>query len=181
MNFLERLREANIARDVEWNTGAVSVSMLFRANELAGEVGEACNVLKKLDREHNYKIKGSRDTFYHLSEELADIVICADLLAMDQQLGHKVDFPATCWGKVEEASQHDYSLYGSTLASIAGRICGVSIHYKTHFNNLQLSSSLCGLVSFTKTIADRIGFDMESAVSLKFNAKSHELELKTFM
>lgn len=177
MNFLERLREANIARDVEWNTGSVSVSMLFRANELAGEVGEACNVLKKLDREHNYKIKGSRDTFYHLSEELADIVICSDLLAMDQ----KISFPFTCWGKVEEVGQHDYSLYGTTLASIVGRICGVSIHYKTHFNNLQLSSSLCGLVSFTKTIADRIGFDMESAVSLKFNATSHKLELKTFL
>jgi NTP pyrophosphatase (non-canonical NTP hydrolase) len=177
MNFLERLREANIARDIEWNNGAVRVSMLFRANELAGEVGEACNVLKKLDREHNYKIKGSRDTFYHLSEELADIVICGDLVAMDQ----KISFPVTCWGKVEEVGQHDYSLYGATLASIVGRICGTSIHYKSHFNNLQLSSSLCGLVSFTKTIADRIGFDMESAVSLKFNATSHKLELKTFL
>lgn len=177
MNFLERLRAANIARDVEWNTGAVSVSMLFRANELAGEVGEACNVLKKLDREHNYKIKGSRDTFYHLSEELADIVICADLLAMDQ----KLEFPATCWGRVEEAKKHDYSLYGATLAANAGRICGVTIHYNTHFNSLQLSSNLCGLVSFTKTISDRIGFDLESAVSLKFNATSHKLELKTFL
>lgn len=174
MNFLERLREANITRQIEWDTG---VPMLFFANELAGEVGEACNVLKKLDREHNYKIKGSRDTFYHLSEELADIVICSDLLAMTA----KINYPVTCWSKVEEVDQHDYSLYGATLASIAGRICGTSIHYKSHFNNLQLLSSLCGLVSFTKTIADRVGFDMESAVSLKFNATSHKLELKTFM
>ena len=176
-NFLERLRTANTVRDVEWNTGAVKLSMIFRANELAGEVGEACNVLKKFDREHNYKIKGSRDTLYHLSEELADIIICTDLLAMDRQ----IEFPETCWSKVEATPNHDYSLYGATLASIAGRICGVSIHYSTHINNLQLSSNLCGLMSFTKTVADRMGIELESAVSLKFNATSHKLDLKTFL
>lgn len=76
------LREANIARDKEWNTGAERLSLTFRATELAGEVGEACNVVKKLERER-LGIAGSRDTVEHLAEELADILICADLLAMD--------------------------------------------------------------------------------------------------
>lgn len=76
------LRDANIARDKEWNTGAERLSLTFRATELAGEVGEACNVVKKLERER-LGIAGSRDTIEHLAEELADILICTDLLAMD--------------------------------------------------------------------------------------------------
>lgn len=175
--FLAHLRACNIVRDVEWNTSDAKVSLLFRANELAGEVGEACNVLKKFDREFNYKIKGSRATLYRLAEELSDVVICADLLAMDQF----IEFPESCWSKVPKASEHDYSLYGATLASLAGRICAVSIHYKTHQNSLQLSSLLCGLVSFTKTVADRINIELELAVKLKFNATSHKLDLQTFL
>ncbi|GAA5655785.1 hypothetical protein Brsp06_02152 [Brucella sp. NBRC 13694] len=76
------LRAANVARDQEWNTGSERVSMTFRATELAGEVGEACNVIKKLERER-IGLVGSRDTKEHLAEELADTVICTDLIAMD--------------------------------------------------------------------------------------------------
>ena len=79
---LTNLRAANIARDLEWNIGSERVSMTFRATELAGEVGEACNVIKKLEREC-IGLVGSRDTKEHLAEELADIVICTDLVAMD--------------------------------------------------------------------------------------------------
>lgn len=75
------LRSANIARDKEW-AGEVDLSLSFRGNELAGEVGEACNVIKKLDREI-LGLKGSRDTIAHLAEELADVIICADLIAMN--------------------------------------------------------------------------------------------------
>ncbi|MGH6775924.1 MazG-like family protein [Brucella tritici] len=81
MNMVN-LRAANVARDREWNTGSERVSMTFRATELAGEVGEACNVIKKLERER-IGLVGSRDTKVHLAEELADIVICTDLVAMD--------------------------------------------------------------------------------------------------
>lgn len=79
---MTNLRAANVARDQEWNTGSERVSMTFRATELAGEVGEACNVIKKLERER-IGLVGSRDTKEHLAEELADIVICTDLVAMD--------------------------------------------------------------------------------------------------
>lgn len=79
---MSNLRAANVARDQEWNTGSERVSMTFRATELAGEVGEACNVIKKLERER-IGLVGSRDTKEHLAEELADIIICTDLVAMD--------------------------------------------------------------------------------------------------
>lgn len=55
--------------------------MSFRAMELGGEVGEALNEAKKLVREAN-GWPGSRSSKEKLAEELADVVICADLLAM---------------------------------------------------------------------------------------------------
>ena len=81
----ETLRAANEARSKEWQ-GADGVALpppdlSFRGNELAGETGEACNVIKKLERER-LGFRGSRETIAHLAEELADVVICADLVAM---------------------------------------------------------------------------------------------------
>lgn len=78
---------ANITRDVEWRHSRpdgeeVKLPLSFRSNELAGEVGEACNVVKKLERER-YGLRGSRDTVEHLGKELADVIITAQLTAMD--------------------------------------------------------------------------------------------------
>jgi len=78
--MLQQLREANTRRQQEWDVDN-QITAAYRGNELAGEVGEACNVIKKLERER-LGIKGSRDTIEHLAEELADIIICVDLIAM---------------------------------------------------------------------------------------------------
>lgn len=74
------LREANLARQKLWDVNQV-LDGAYRSNELAGEVGEACNVIKKLERER-LGIGGSRDTVAHLAEELGDVVICCDLIAL---------------------------------------------------------------------------------------------------
>lgn len=75
------LRAANTTRQAEWDpTNAITLE--YRGNELAGEVGEACNIIKKLARER-LGLKGSRATKEQLADELADIVICTDLIAMD--------------------------------------------------------------------------------------------------
>jgi NTP pyrophosphatase (non-canonical NTP hydrolase) len=90
MSAAKTLREANIARAKEWH-GAdpmARVDLSFRGNELAGEVGEACNIIKKLERER-LGFRGSRATVAQLAEELGDVVICADLIAM--QLGLDLD------------------------------------------------------------------------------------------
>lgn len=80
MNDYTDLRSANRARQKGWDSGN-QITLAYRGNELAGEVGEACNVIKKLERER-LGIAGSRDTMEHLAEELADVIICADLIAM---------------------------------------------------------------------------------------------------
>ena len=74
------LRAANIARQIEWDQDN-QITAAYRGNELAGEVGEACNVIKKLERER-LGILGSRATVDELAYELADVLICADLIAM---------------------------------------------------------------------------------------------------
>lgn len=73
------LPTANAVRQKEYGENADKLSLSYFGNALAGEVGEACNVLKKLDREA-MGLKGSRDTVDHLAEELADVDIYLALL-----------------------------------------------------------------------------------------------------
>lgn len=77
----QALAAANAQRQVEWDPMS-QISLTFRGNELAGEVGEACNEIKKLERER-MGIPGSRGSKEALARELADVVICASLVAMD--------------------------------------------------------------------------------------------------
>ena len=76
---LRDLQAANASRQDEW-PGAQAVTPSYRGNELAGEVGEACNVIKKLER-MRLGIAGSTDTVEHLAEELGDVIICVALIA----------------------------------------------------------------------------------------------------
>ena len=77
---LSDLRAANVARQAEWCPDQVP-DLSFRGNELGGECGEAQNIIKKLERErHGWR--GSRASLDDLAQELADVVICADLCAM---------------------------------------------------------------------------------------------------
>ena len=80
MDF-ETLRKANTARHAEW-AGDKTLSLAFRGVELAGEAGEACNELKKLER-GRIGIAGGKTDLEGLREELADILISVDLIAMD--------------------------------------------------------------------------------------------------
>jgi NTP pyrophosphatase (non-canonical NTP hydrolase) len=73
------LAEANIKRQREIDPDH-KLSLLFKAVELAGEAGEACNVIKKLVRE-SLGIAGSRASLDDLGDELADTVICASIIA----------------------------------------------------------------------------------------------------
>lgn len=93
------LRSANAARQQEWDTNS-QITPAYRGNELAGEVGEACNVIKKLERER-MGIRGSRDSVDHLAEELADILICCDLIAM----GYGIDLDRAVAEKFNATSE----------------------------------------------------------------------------
>lgn len=76
------LTEANKARQVLWNKGGATNGPLYAATELAGEVGEVCNVVKKLEREARGLV-GSRATLADLEDEIGDVLICVSLLALE--------------------------------------------------------------------------------------------------
>lgn len=82
MPTMKELDRANITRQKEWDPNG-SITLEYRGNELAGEVGEACNVIKKLARER-MGIRGTRATLDMLAEELADAIICISLLAANE-------------------------------------------------------------------------------------------------
>jgi len=77
--MIKQLQEAAFERDKEWDPKGV-LDLPFRAVELAGEVGEACNIVKKLEREYR-GLRGTRSSREALAEELGDVVICVALLA----------------------------------------------------------------------------------------------------
>lgn len=78
---LTLLRKANADRQKLWDPNKLATP-LFRATELGGEVGEALNEVKKLERE-KMGFRGSRTTIEKLADELADVIICTDLVAAE--------------------------------------------------------------------------------------------------
>lgn len=65
---LELLRMANIIRQREWDEGDI-ITLAYLGNAMAGEAGEACNVIKKLERER-LGLKGSKSSKEALLQEL---------------------------------------------------------------------------------------------------------------
>ncbi len=74
------LANANAIRASEWNPEGKELGLEFAVIELAGECGELCNALKKLLRAQHGIVGGTTDRA-NLIDELADVVICADLVA----------------------------------------------------------------------------------------------------
>lgn len=75
----DELRRANVARCEDVFHPLLSWSPAEWSNAMAGEVGEACNVTKKMLR-GDYAA-ASVDPITILAYELADVLIYADLLA----------------------------------------------------------------------------------------------------
>lgn len=78
-NVFEKLRVASNQRAKLWNKGTPApVSFAFM--ELAGEAGEVCNAGKKLARHEMGWVGGDPD-ITNLTEELGDLIICAEIVA----------------------------------------------------------------------------------------------------
>jgi len=70
----------NQKRHAEWANGG-DVPLSFRGLELAGEAGKGCNELKKLERVR-LGLVGGKEDINGLRKELADVLICVDLITM---------------------------------------------------------------------------------------------------
>lgn len=99
LSVCSTLTEANAVRNAEWDPNK-KFTPLFFAVELGGEVGELLNYMKKLERER-LGMKGSRAGLLDVEKELADVVICASLLA--NSLG--IDLHQAVANKYNESSE----------------------------------------------------------------------------
>lgn len=80
-NF-DNMQDAQSARLAAWERDArADVPISFYSTELAGEVGEACNHVKKIERER-LGMRGSTSTPQKAIEELADVAIAARNMAI---------------------------------------------------------------------------------------------------
>lgn len=166
---MQALHKADVARDKEWNPDS-TLDLDFCGVELAGEVGEACNIIKKLERER-LGLRGSRATLQDLADGLADCVICVDLIACN--LGRVLD-P----GKLPfMVIKSNLSRLGNEMAAASGMIN----HIIASIEKSMLPPMLCILVHRIEAIAKIQKIDLELAVKTKFNATSEKYNLSTRM
>lgn len=169
MTTFNTLRAANIARQTEWDRGTVR-DLDWRLNELAGEAGEVCNVLKKLERER-LGLPGSRATVADLGEEIGDVYICIDLVALE--LGApSIPVPSSFKDWFGLRDLRTLSSHGRRLAAAVGRACG-STYSPT------ILDSLAAAVIELGQLADAINLDINKVVVQKFNKTSEKVGLAT--
>lgn len=91
LNF-EELRAANKSRAERWHGPSTEPwSLADWSNAMCGEAGEAANVVKKIRRwqtsiGQSYNTPGEVELYSDLAEEIADLLIYADLLAMNANI-----------------------------------------------------------------------------------------------
>lgn len=100
--MLKELRAANNARQDEWENSGLILDLSYLGNAAAGEMGEACNVIKKLERER-LGLRGRRATVTDLAEELADVIIYIDLIARKAGIN---DLEQAIRDKFNKTSEH---------------------------------------------------------------------------
>lgn len=168
------LRDANAARQDQWDPEGTLKDWAWRVNEMAGEAGEVCNILKKLHRE-KLGLPGSRSTKAELADELADVIICVDLCGLQSGTG-----PFVWDGPVAEAYLEDdtYPNLGMSLMARVGAVA--AIEYQPDRKSLEfIDSRLRLIMRAIRHIAVFAGVNLSLAVPSKFNHTSAKVGLDT--
>lgn len=121
------LRETNLVRCARWHKGGVQDwSLSDWAVATAGELGEACNVVKKLNRERDGLVgndKSLDDLRAQLADEIADTAIYLDLMAAREG----IDLDAAIISKYNRTSEKNGfpdRLPPVNAATLSGRASG---------------------------------------------------------
>ena len=163
------LRTANEARQREWDGNGHAMNDDWRMNELMGETGEVCNVLKKLHRERA-GVPGSRADKEMLADEIADVVICLDLFLMTKKIGPAAPTMMFVNGDTLTAN-------GRKLFSAVARLDTLA-----QFDDLgEIWKAATDAHSRCLTLAATEGIDLTVAVAKKFNETTRKMGLTTFI
>ena len=166
------LRTANEARQREWDGNGHAMNDDWRMNELMGEAGEVCNVLKKLHRERA-GVPGSRADKEMLADELADIVICLDLFLMTKKIGPAAPTMMFVNGDTLTAN-------GRKLFSAVARLDTLA-QFDDLDGTTEVWRAATDVHSRCLTLAATEGIDLTVAVAKKFNETTRKMGLTTFL
>lgn len=171
------LRRVNVARCIEgWKHPLNSWSLDDWLIAVGGEVGEALNVVKKLNRERDGIVGNSKqaaELIADLGDELADAVIYLDLTLASQKLsaiGFVDTFDDLRFGAALEADDPgplEASRTGRRLLSDLGRLAEMAE------SDLAYNSAVRVLWALDE-IAYCYRIDLGAAVVRKFNATSEK-------
>lgn len=173
----ETLRDANRARQAEWDTGG-NITLAYAGNELAGEVGELLEAATDLYCGYSQ----NEEAFRH---EVADVIICCDLIALrlDLDLNHAPKLPK----KLDGFGTLDAILVAIGIQT--GMICNtIKKQERASFGMVGAKGSLEDLqrnldeaIYLVHYLAAALRFDAASCVAEKFNLTSQKYGLKTKM
>lgn len=171
------LREANLARQAEWDTGG-NIDLSYAGNELAGEVGELIQATVDL-------LNGS-DNFVAFEEEIGDVIICCDLIAMRLERPLETDIVFDGHVVVDNEDLKDLLIY---LALEVGNVSNtIKKRERERFGMVGARGSLDDLVrnlsEIVRTvhlIGEYYGKFAGGCVASKFNLTSAKYGLATKM
>lgn len=179
-----RLHEVNVARCSQWHPGFPKVSHDWVgtdwSNAMAGEMGETCNVVKKL-RRIDVGLPGSKDPELHvlladLGEEIADTLVYLDLV----RAFHGIKPPAGSFHDLTLSLQpksRTGAFWANQCIVQVGRVCQQVAEAETagEFTPVHEAILRVRLDLTNETIGALASFydiDLSAAVTGKFNAVS---------
>jgi NTP pyrophosphatase (non-canonical NTP hydrolase) len=167
------LRAANIVRQNEWDAGG-NIDLSYTGNEFAGEVSEAiAEAVKLIEEEPDADLSA-------LANELGDVVICIDLIAIRAGLDAVV-----CDAAI--ATEGEEQLWVNELGSDLKGVCNTIKKLERARHGMpgsrasidDLASGLWDVLYDVTAIATCYGINLQSVVADKFNATSEKVGLTT--
>lgn len=175
------LQQANAARQREW-LGEVKLPLTFRTNEMAGELGEVAEALLDRWTAGSHMHGPWKD---HLVEEMADVVICAEITAW--QLNERIDY-ARAEGLAQSIST-DYR-WATQCSRDMGLLCnaakkmdrtayGIAGGIPVEEGRALVLDKLQIMVGHVYDLAFHEHVYMEVGIARKFNKTSAKIGLQT--
>lgn len=176
----EALRVANSTRCLRWHqTGLDEWSLADWCVAVGGEVGEALNVVKKLNRDRDGQPGNTRsraELLDDLGDELADVVIYLDILVNaggDSRLG--VLFDRADFAELRQATIDEFpdptvlstSEWATGMLEQAGGLANVVLVSPDH-----IGGAADVLLNAVDAVAYSWGIDLGAATVRKFDATS---------
>lgn len=169
------LREANRARQIEWDTNG-DITLSYAGNELAGEAGEL------LEAVADY-VYGESNNLEAIRQEIGDVIICCDLIGLRLNLGleHSPDL-VRFGGKIVPEILIEIGIQ-------VGMVCNtIKKQERARFGMVgaqgsleDLNKNLNEVILHVHRLAAAMGLEAVDCVAEKFNLTSRKYGLETIM